>query len=39
MDTLAILPARGGNKGIPKKNTADFAGYLLIAYSIVYFRR
>ncbi len=33
-DTLAIIPARGGSKGIPRKNIRDFAGYPLIAYSI-----
>src|SRR5512146_2665623 len=32
--TLAIVPARGGSKGIPRKNIRDFAGYPLIAYSI-----
>ena len=32
--TLAIIPARGGSKGIPRKNIRDFAGYPLIAYSI-----
>jgi N-acylneuraminate cytidylyltransferase len=31
---LAILPARGGSKGIPRKNIRLFAGYPLIAYSI-----
>ncbi len=31
---LAIIPARGGSKGIPRKNIRDFAGYPLIAYSI-----
>ena len=34
METLAIIPARGGSKRIPKKNIADLAGYPLIAYSI-----
>src|SRR5512140_3943973 len=33
-DTLAIIPARGGSKGIPRKNIRDVAGYPLIAYSI-----
>jgi CMP-N-acetylneuraminic acid synthetase len=32
---LAIIPARGGSKGIPRKNIKDFAGYPLIAYSIL----
>jgi YrbI family 3-deoxy-D-manno-octulosonate 8-phosphate phosphatase len=31
---LAIVPARGGSKGIPRKNIRSFAGYPLIAYSI-----
>lgn len=33
-DVLAIIPARGGSKGIPKKNIVDLAGKPLIAYSI-----
>jgi N-acylneuraminate cytidylyltransferase len=33
-EILAIIPARGGSKGIPRKNIRDFAGYPLIAYSI-----
>lgn len=33
-EVLAIIPARGGSKGIPKKNVKIFAGYPLIAYSI-----
>jgi hypothetical protein len=33
-ETLAIIPARGGSKGIPRKNIRDFAGYPLIEYSI-----
>ncbi|MFH1447201.1 MAG: HAD hydrolase family protein [Chloroflexota bacterium] len=32
---LALIPARGGSKGISRKNIRDFAGYPLIAYSIV----
>src|SRR5208282_2695766 len=28
--TIAIIPARGGSKGIPKKNIAPFCGYPLI---------
>ena len=31
---LAIVPARGGSKGIPRKNIRLFAGYPLVAYSI-----
>jgi N-acylneuraminate cytidylyltransferase len=33
-DVLAIIPARGGSKGIPRKNIRSFAGHPLIAYSI-----
>ncbi|HLO29835.1 MAG TPA: acylneuraminate cytidylyltransferase [Anaerolineales bacterium] len=33
-ETLAIIPARGGSKGIPRKNIRLFAGYPLIAWSI-----
>lgn len=33
-EVLAIIPARGGSKGIPHKNIRLFAGYPLIAYSI-----
>lgn len=29
-----MIPARGGSKGIPKKNIKDFAGRPLIAYTI-----
>ena len=31
---IAIIPARGGSKRIPKKNIKEFAGKPLIAYSI-----
>ncbi len=31
----AIIPARGGSKGIPKKNIKYLGGYPLIAYSII----
>ncbi len=31
---LAIIPARGGSKGLPRKNIREFAGFPLIAYSI-----
>jgi len=31
---LAIIPARGGSKGIPKKNIIDLAGKPLIAWTI-----
>src|SRR5512135_1117225 len=33
-DILALIPARGGSKGIPRKNIRNFAGYPLIAWSI-----
>src|SRR5271157_975935 len=33
-EILAIIPARGGSKGIPRKNIRSFAGYPLIAWSI-----
>lgn len=32
--TLCIIPARGGSKGIPRKNIRPFAGKPLIAHSI-----
>lgn len=34
MRRLAIIPARGGSKRIPKKNQRDFLGKPIIAYSI-----
>ncbi len=34
MKVLAIIPARGGSKGIPRKNIRLLAGKPLIAYSI-----
>lgn len=34
MKILCIIPARGGSKGIPKKNIIEFAGKPLIAHSI-----
>jgi N-acylneuraminate cytidylyltransferase len=33
-EILAIIPARGGSKGIPRKNIRPFSGYPLIAWSI-----
>ena len=33
-EVLAIIPARGGSKTIPRKNIKAFAGFPLIAYSI-----
>ena len=34
MNTLAIIPARGGSKGVPQKNIKLFCGEPLIAWSI-----
>lgn len=34
MSNLAIIPARGGSKRIPRKNIRDFLGKPIIAYSI-----
>ena len=34
MNILAIIPARGGSKRIPKKNIKDFLGKPIISYSI-----
>ena len=34
LEVLALIPARGGSKGVPRKNIRDFAGAPLIAYSI-----
>jgi len=33
-EILALIPARGGSKGIPRKNIREFAGYPLITWSI-----
>jgi N-acylneuraminate cytidylyltransferase len=33
-EILALIPARGGSKGIPRKNIRSFAGFPLIAWSI-----
>lgn len=35
MNILAIIPARGGSKGIPKKNIINLDGKPLITYSII----
>ena len=32
---IAIIPARGGSKGLPKKNIKKLYGYPLISYSII----
>ena len=34
MSTLAVIPARGGSKGIPRKNLIDVAGQPLIVWTI-----
>lgn len=34
MSNIALIPARGGSKRIPGKNTRDLAGHPLIAYTI-----
>lgn len=34
MTTIALIPARGGSKRIPRKNLADLGGLPLIAHSI-----
>ena len=34
MNIVTIIPARGGSKGIPKKNIIDFCGKPLLAWSI-----
>lgn len=33
--TVAIIPARGGSKGIPRKNLIPFCGKPLVAWSII----
>ncbi|MBI3367678.1 MAG: pseudaminic acid cytidylyltransferase, partial [Burkholderiales bacterium] len=34
MNRLAVIPARGGSKRIPRKNIRSFAGRPMIAYAI-----
>lgn len=34
MDAVALIPARGGSKGIPRKNLAPLAGKPLLAWTI-----
>jgi N-acylneuraminate cytidylyltransferase len=36
MDVLAVIPARGGSKGIPKKNLAVINGKPLVGHSIAH---
>ncbi len=38
-DILAIIPARGGSKGIPRKNVRPFLGKPLLAHSIEHARQ
>ena len=35
MSIIAIIPARGGSKSVPRKNVLDFLGLPLIAHSII----
>lgn len=37
-ETVAIIPARGGSKGIPQKNIIDLCGKPLVAWSISHAR-
>ncbi len=39
MECLAVIPARGGSKGIPRKNILPLLGKPLIAYNIEQARR
>ena len=34
MNILALIPARGGSKGVPKKNIKKLSGFPLISYTI-----
>ena len=36
MKSIAIIPARGGSKGIPNKNVMDFCGKPLVVWSILH---
>lgn len=35
MSMLAVIPARGGSKGVPRKNIKEICGIPLIGYSII----
>jgi len=35
-DVMALIPARGGSKSVPRKNLLSVAGRPLIAYSIMH---
>ncbi len=39
MRLLAVIPARGGSKGLPGKNVRPFAGVPLIAHSVLFAKR
>jgi CMP-N,N'-diacetyllegionaminic acid synthase len=39
MEIVAIIPARGGSKGIPRKNLVDFCGFPLLSWSIAAAKR
>ena len=39
MTTCAIIPARGGSRGIPRKNVRPLAGKPLIAHTIEHARQ
>jgi CMP-N,N'-diacetyllegionaminic acid synthase len=39
MRTIAVIPARGGSKGIPQKNIKEFCGHPLLAWSVAVARR
>ena len=32
---IAIILARGGSKGIPRKNVLEFCGHPLVAWSVI----
>ena len=34
-NVVGIIPARGGSKGVPKKNIKEIGGFPMIAYSVV----
>ena len=36
---IALIPARSGSKGIPKKNILEFKGKPLLAHSIIYAKK
>jgi CMP-N,N'-diacetyllegionaminic acid synthase len=34
-NVIGIIPARGGSKGVPKKNIQEIGGFPMIAYSVI----